>query len=267
MYKVKIDNLNIKQIAESGQCFRWKMIGKDTCCIVAYDNTVCVTQRDNEFIFDCEKEQWDRIWRDYLDIDTDTDYLQLATLINTGKDEHLKKAYKHGSGIRILRQDLWEIIVTFIISQNNNIKRIANSVEMLCKRCGKLIDAENDIYSFPKPYETTDDVFDDKTMGFGYRSEYLREIYAYARNNPNWLDNLKKMSYDEAMESLLERKGIGNKVANCICLFGLHHVDAFPIDTHVKQLFEKYYADGFDFERYIGMAGIVQQYLFYYELQ
>ena len=74
------------------------------------------------------------------------------------------------------------------------------------------------------------------------------------------------MSYDEAMDSLLERKGIGKKVANCICLFGLHHVDAFPIDTHVKQLLDKYYQDGFDFERYKGVAGIIQQYLFYYEL-
>ena len=82
----------------------------------------------------------------------------------------------------------------------------------------------------------------------------------------NLLDNLRKMSYDEAMESLLSRKGIGKKVANCICLFGLHHVDAFPIDTHVKQLLDKYYSDGFDFERYKGVAGIIQQYLFYFEL-
>lgn len=74
------------------------------------------------------------------------------------------------------------------------------------------------------------------------------------------------MSYDEAMENLLTRKGIGKKVANCICLFGLHHVDAFPIDTHVKQLLDKYYCDGFDFERYKGVAGIIQQYLFYFEL-
>lgn len=111
-----------------------------------------------------------------------------------------------------------------------------------------------------------DEVFDDRSMGFGYRAPYLKEIYEYGANNPDWLDNLRKMSYDEAMESLLTRKGIGKKVANCICLFGLHHVDAFPIDTHVKQLLDKYYSDGFDFERYKGVAGIIQQYLFYFEL-
>ena len=75
------------------------------------------------------------------------------------------------------------------------------------------------------------------------------------------------MTYDQAMEELLQRKGIGKKVANCICLFGLHHVEAFPIDTHVKQLLEKYYPKGFDFDRYRGVAGIIQQYLFYYELK
>ena len=75
------------------------------------------------------------------------------------------------------------------------------------------------------------------------------------------------MDYEKAMKSLLERTGIGPKVANCICLFGLHHVDAFPVDTHVKQLLSKYYQNGFDFEYYKGVAGIIQQYLFYYELK
>ena len=103
-------------------------------------------------------------------------------------------------------------------------------------------------------------------MGFGYRAGYLKEIYAYAEENPKWLDSLRNLGYDEAMNCLLERKGIGKKVANCICLFGLHHVEAFPIDTHVKQFLQEYYSDGFDFERYEGVAGIIQQYLFYYEL-
>ena len=99
-----------------------------------------------------------------------------------------------------------------------------------------------------------------------YVAEPSEADYEYAKENPKWLDELKTMSYDDAMQSLMERKGIGKKVANCICLFGLHHVDAFPIDTHVKQLLAKYYQNGFDFDRYKGVAGIVQQYLFYYEI-
>ena len=148
----------------------------------------------------------------------------------------------------------------------NNIKRITNSVELLFIRCGRTLQGSMARYDFPKPDEAGDEIFEDRSMGFGYRAAYLRELFEFARMTPDWLDNLKKMSYDEAMAELLKRKGIGKKVADCICLFGLHHVDAFPIDTHVKQLLNEYYKDGFDFEKYKGVAGIIQQYLFYYEL-
>lgn len=265
MYKAKIDNLDLKQIADSGQCFRWKNTGENEYTIVAFDKAIKITQDGNEFIFDCDEDEWNSVWRNYLDMDTD--YAGIAKLIADGTDEHLKKAYAYGSGVRILKQDLWEMIVTFMISQNNNIKRITNSVDLLCSRCGRPIEGHEGMYTFPKPGEVADEVFEDRSMGFGYRASYLKEIYSYGLQNSDWLDKLRKMSYDEAMTSLLERKGIGKKVANCICLFGLHHVDAFPIDTHVKQLLDKYYSDGFDFERYNGVAGIIQQYLFYFELQ
>ncbi len=265
MYKAKIDNLDLKQIADSGQCFRWKNTGENEYTIVAFDKAIKITQDGNEFTFDCDEDEWNSVWRDYLDMDTD--YAGIAKLIADGTDEHLKEAYAYGSGVRILKQDLWEMIVTFMISQNNNIKRITNSVDLLCSRCGRPIEGHEGMYTFPKPGEVADEVFEDRSMGFGYRASYLKEIYSYGLQNPDWLDKLRKMSYDEAMTSLLERKGIGKKVANCICLFGLHHVDAFPIDTHVKQLLDKYYSDGFDFERYNGVAGIIQQYLFYFELQ
>ena len=267
MYKTKIDNLDLKQIADSGQCFRWKNTGENEYTVVAFDRALRIKQDGNEFELDCDEADWNNIWKSYLDMDTD--YAGIAKLIADGDDAHLKEAYAYGSGVRILRQDLWEMIVTFMISQNNNIKRITNSVDLLCRRCGHKIDGSaegEELYTFPKPLEVPDEVFDYRSMGFGYRAPYLKEIYEYGANNPDWLDNLRKMSYDEAMESLLSRKGIGKKVANCICLFGLHHVDAFPIDTHVKQLLDKYYSDGFDFERYKGVAGIIQQYLFYFEL-
>ncbi|MDY4999351.1 MAG: 8-oxoguanine DNA glycosylase, partial [Lachnospiraceae bacterium] len=89
----------------------------------------------------------------------------------------------------------------------------------------------------------------------------------YGQEHPELLALLPKLSYAEAMEELVRINGIGPKVANCVCLFGLHHVEAFPIDTHVRQLLDKYYPDGFDYEYYGGNAGIIQQYLFYYELK
>lgn len=267
MYKIEIPNMNLKQIADSGQCFRWKQMesaGTLKYSIVAFGKYLEIEQDGQMFTLSCDEDEWNEVWRGYFDMDTD--YEDIKRRIEESDDDHLKLAFEKGNGIRILKQDLWEIIVSFIISQNNNIKRITKSVDDLCTRSGYLCDGEKTGYRFPLPGEIDYSLFDDKTMGFGYRNTYLREIYEYAAEHPDWLGELKQMSYDDAMQSLLERKGIGKKVANCICLFGLHHVDAFPIDTHVKQFLEKYYPDGFDFERYEGVAGIVQQYLFYYEL-
>lgn len=264
MYKIKIDNMNLKQIANSGQCFRWKEISKNQYAVVAFGRCLKMSQCGNEFSFDCTKEEWDEIWSEYFDMTTD--YGDIGRIINESKDEHLIEAYNLGSGMRILKQDLWEIIVSFMISQNNNIKRISKSVELLCERGNKKAKGCEDFYAFPGPFDIDLEIFMDSSMGFGYRASNLKELFIYTRENPNWVDNLKEMTYDDAMAALMERKGIGKKVANCICLFGLHHVDAFPIDTHVRQLLDKYYKDGFDFEKYKGIAGIIQQYLFYYEL-
>ncbi|MCR5145105.1 MAG: 8-oxoguanine DNA glycosylase [Lachnospiraceae bacterium] len=269
MIEKKIKHFDLRQIADSGQCFRWELLDEDesgcTYRIPAFDTYIEVAQTygSDVFRFSCTEDEWEDIWYKYFDLSTD--YVAIEEVILGSGDEHLIESYEYGSGVRILQQDLWEMIVTFMISQNNNIKRIRNSVDMLCKRCGKEIGSG--VYTFPKPGEVPSDIFLDKTMGFGYRGPYLAEIFEFAKDNPQWINDLKKLSYGDALDALMERKGIGAKVANCICLFGLHHVEAFPIDTHVKQLLEKYYSDGFDFDRYEGFAGIIQQYLFYYELQ
>lgn len=258
---VKIDHLNLKQIAESGQCFRWKKKENDTYVIPAvrqgnreFDELV-ITQRGDQFEVSCSEDDWNSQWRKYFDLDTDYNYIE-TKIMNSG-DAHAIEAFRQGSGIRILRQSLWEIIATFLISQNNNIKRITASVEEICRRNGG---------AFPYPGDIDTAIFEDRTLGLGYRAPYLTDIFRYAEDNPDWLCSLYEMDYEEAFATLKLRTGIGPKVANCICLFGLHHVEAFPIDTHVKQLLEKYYPDGFDFEYYEGCAGIIQQYLFYYEL-
>lgn len=275
MYTVEIDHLCLKQVAESGQAFRWKQISDNVYSLVVAGRYIEILQDGNSFTFSCCQDDFVKFWSNYFDMSTD--YNSIEKRISDSADEHLKEAFSKGSGVRILRQELWEMIVTFMISQNNNISRITGSVEKLCDRCKVPLDKKEildtidierpDRYSFPMPEQIDFSIFDDKTMGFGYRADYLREIYQYARNHPEWIDDLKSMKYEDAMKSLMERKGIGTKVANCICLFGLHHIDAFPIDTHVKQLLEKYYKDGFDFERYQGIAGVIQQYLFYFELK
>lgn len=259
-----IDNMNLHQIAASGQCFRWKQTGEDEFTIPpiskegAGSSPLTISGKGNAFSLSCNENDWQEAWRNYFDIDTD--YGLIGKSIKESGDEYLIRAYEFGSGIRILNQNLWETIVSFIISQNNNIKRISGSIEKIATLAG-LPGGR-----FPQADELASKAFDDPALGLGYRVPYLKDLFEYKLMNPDWLVRLKEMNYSEAYEELLKRNGIGPKVANCICLFGLHHVEAFPIDTHMKQILERYYPQGFPFEKYEGFAGIVQQYMFYYKL-
>ncbi len=251
-------------ICDSGQCFRWRKFDDNRVRVVAFGRVLDILKTEIGYEVDCEESEWNDIWAPYFDMDTD--YAHVESLIRNFKDNHLVEAFEKGFGIRILKQDLWEVIVSFLISQNNNISRIKNSIEALCKTAGKKIDGYDAEYAFPGPCDISKDFFCENNLGLGYRVPYLEEMFEYARNNPEWLSYLENLSYEQARAELLKRKGIGPKVADCICLFGLHHIEAFPIDTHVKQLLLKYYPDGFDHEYFKGVAGIVQQYLFYYEI-
>ncbi len=268
--KLFIDHFDVDMIAKSGQCFRIVNVSPGEYRVIAFGRVLYVKECNDGsrcYEFSCDEAEFDSIWRDYFDLSTD--YGLIEKKIMSAGDEHLKEAYRTGNGIRILKQDLWEIIITFIISQNNNIPRIRNSVEALCKAAGlKAEGARNGeiLYRFPGPCELDVDVFKDSSLGLGYRNVYLRDMFLYARENPEWLNGLHKLSYADARESLLARKGIGPKVADCISLFGLHHIEAFPIDTHVKALLAKYYKDGFNHEYFAGVEGIIQQYLFYFEI-
>ncbi len=265
MYEIVDDYMDLEQIAKSGQCFRWKKQEDNTYSVVAFGSYLRMQQEGNRIIFSCDEKEWHDIWYEYFDMGTD--YAGIGKLIEASQDEYLKQAYAASKGIRILKQDIWEVIVSFLISQNNNIPRITGSVEKICNRAGAHIkQGDSTCYGFPKPCEVSDEFWDDSTLGLGYRNIYLKEMFAFARENPEYLNQIKTLSYDEAFESLIGHKGIGTKVANCICLFGLHHINAFPVDTHIKQILEKHYSNGFDFERYDGVAGVIQQYLFYYEL-
>lgn len=262
--RIKLDHFDMVRIAKSGQCFRWVVEDKDLVSLIAFGKYLRIRKVGDELDFSCTGEEWESIWADYFDLPTD--YNEIEHKIRDYREPHLLEAFELGQGIRILQQDLWEIIVSFIISQNNNITRITRTIDGFCERAGLEIEGHPGKYRFPNPGEIDLDIFADRTLGFGYRADYLRKIYEFGADNPEWLSELKAMDYKAARESLLQRTGIGPKVADCICLFGLHHIEAFPIDTHVKQLLEKYYAEGFPFEFFDGVAGIIQQYLFYYEL-
>ncbi|MCR4946072.1 MAG: 8-oxoguanine DNA glycosylase [Lachnospiraceae bacterium] len=266
MTEIKTDYFDPKSIALSGQCFRWRETEDGGFRVPAFGKLLTIHKvGDRTFEMGCDSREFDEIWRDYLDISGD--YGRAAKAVLSSDDDYLKGAFKIGEGVRILRQDLWETVVSFLISQNNNIPRIKKSIEALCNEFGEEI--EDGIFSFPSAERLAENstLLSDKRFGLGYRDAYIREISEYVCEDPGWLEALKNMDRDEAYAELIKRTGIGPKVANCICLFGLHHIDAFPVDTHVRQILDAHYPEGFDFERYKGFAGVVQQYMFFAKQQ
>ena len=253
MYTTQIDHMNLHQIANSGQCFRWQQINDNTYKIPAFGKELAISQDGNSFILSCDENEWNSLWKNYFDVDTDTDYNEVENIIMESNDDFLKTAYQYGSGIRILRQDLWEVIISFIISQNNNIPRIRKSIEKIC--------AENN-GKFPEWYDLINVDLADK--GLGYRDEYIRNA-CYARAT-TFTDEDLESSYENAKAQLMKIKGVGEKVANCILLFSLHYLDAFPQDVHIKRILNREYDGELPDWAKSKYAGLFQQYIFYYEL-
>ena len=260
-------NLNIEQIAESGQCFRMNLMAENLYGLVAFDQYIELEQiEENVIEINCSENDYEKTWKEYFDIDYD--YGSIVDSLKEGSDEFLKEAATYGSGIRILRQDPFEMLISFIISQNKNIPSIKSCIESICEVYGnKQIDdiAGKIYYTFPTPEKLANAKKEDlRALKLGYRDEYIIGAAMNVVNGELDLKYLKSCSHDEAVETLKKIRGIGDKVANCISLFGLHHIEAFPIDIWMKRVLTDIYDNKFDYGRYLGYAGIVQQYMFYY---
>lgn len=269
MIEIKAGNFNVEQICQSGQCFRMKRLERDPAdyryCLIAGNRYLELFQQGETVFFDCSQQEFEHVWRDYFDLGTD--YGTYIGRIDP-KDSYLMKAAYLGGGIRILRQDLWEMIVSFLISQQNNIPRIRRCIENICREYGRqeMTDGGTVYYSFPAPDALA--ALEDHALmacNLGYRSKYVvraaRSVVSGALN----LEKVKEMSYPQAREELMKLFGVGEKVADCICLFALHQLDAFPVDTHINQAMGAHYKRGFPKRRYKGCRGVLQQYIFYYE--
>lgn len=255
---------NPVKTAESGQCFRWKVLSDDIVSLVAFGEYATISPKEGGYVLHTDSDSNQSKWEDYFDFETD--YEAIEDEVFSSGDAHVIECYAKGKGIRILKQELFETIVSFLISQNNNIPRIKNSIELICQKAQVKAKGSNSEFAFPSPWDMDADSFFTKDLGLGYRDVYLRDFYRFVKDNPKWLDTLSVMDYQSAKAELLKLKGIGPKVAECVLLFALHHIDAFPIDTHIKQLINKYYPEGFDRTHFEGFSGIIQQYLFYYEI-
>lgn len=261
-----IPDFDIRQIAESGQCFRFRKIGEGHYTLIAGGRFLELTQQSSTVDFFCTEEEFDGVWHPYFDLGTDYGRFKQAV---AKRDSYLQAAVTAGCGLRILRQELWETIVCFIISQQNNIPRITKCVENLCTLFGEALCRENGevYYAFPTPERLAACTLEDLApVRLGYRAKYILSAARQVALGEVDLEAIRHMKYAKAKAALLAITGVGVKVAECICLFALHHIDAFPIDTHIRQMLDAHYPKGFPLSRYKGFAGIMQQYAFYYEL-
>ena len=269
-----IENLSLKQIADSGQSFRWRELNDGSFIVIAMGEVVHLVQNGNDLIINgINPKSFNEKWFNYFDLNRD--YQKVIKSLK-GRDEYLDAAIEYGKGIRILNQELWEIIITFIISSNNNIPRIKNSIDLLSRKYGsyiKSVDGE-DYYTFPKPKALSKATLDDlRACGLGYRDKYILKTSQMVTDGIIDLDRLKKLPLKAAKKELIKLVGVGNKVADCVLLFACEKPEAFPIDTWVKKVLNKYYnlqeennkgINEFVAEHFGKYAGIAQQYLFYY---
>ena len=252
-FTYKIPCFDLKQTAYSGQVFRMIPLKEipDTWQVISQGNVCLIRQENDTFFLECEPELED-FWKNYFDLNTD--YEKMVAAIKP-EDHYLMAAAQAGKGIRILRQDTWEMIITFVISQQKTIPAIRSLVEALCRNYGthiertllassKLSEAGPSPFAFPTPEQLSRASLDDLlALKLGYRAKYIHRLCQDALEGSLNLDLLSSQNYKEAIDYLTSFYGIGKKVANCVCLFGLHHIDAFPVDTWIQKILMEHYFD------------------------
>lgn len=276
----ELKNFDLKQTLECGQVFRYEKVSDSSYVLIARNKRIRLTQKPESttlMIHNTNISEYEEIWKDYLDIETD--YSKIIDKISKD-DSHMQKAVEYGQGIRILNQDPWEMIISFIISQNKAIPHIQTCISNICQAFGEqLIDKDDEIYyAFPTIEElakATDEEL--RACKVGFRAPYIMDACQKVMDGTVVLELLPGMSTQEAKEELMKIKGIGEKVAHCVLLFGLNKTDTFPTDVWIKRVMQEVYFDNketknqdiIDFanNKYGDYAGYAQQYLFYYGRQ
>lgn len=272
------DSFHSTHIFDCGQCFRWNKID-DKCYIGIIKGAVIkVRQENNKLIFTGKsRENFKDTIRYYFDLDTNySDYKNKLSKI----DNYMAESIKFGNGIRILKQDLWECIISFIISANNNIPRI-KIIERICEKYGKQIEFEGKIYyEFPSPEELSKASIEDlRALGTGFRDKRIYNTTQMILNKEVDLEKIATLDNTEKMRcELLKLDGVGPKVADCILLFGLKRLDVFPIDVWVRRVMNDLYIHNeieekvnktelqkLAQDKFGDLKGMAQQYLFYWK--
>ncbi len=251
------DNLNIALSLDCGQAFRWRECENGVWQGIAMGKELSLLQEGNTVtFFNTSVEDFRNIWKIYFDLDRD-----YKGIIASYKDESISTACKAFPGIRILKQDEWEAICSFIISANNNIPRIKGIIERFCENFGE---KAGESYSFPTAERISKLTVEDLApIRAGFRAKYIIDAAQKIASNEVCIEKIKNLPFEDAKAELLKIKGVGEKVAQCALLYGFGRVEAFPVDVWVKRILAELYPDGFP-EEYRETQGIAQQYLFHW---
>jgi len=268
------EDFDPQHVFDCGQCFRWLKEEDDSYTGVVQGKVVNVKKENDLIIFDnTNKEDFDNIWFDYFDLGRD--YSEIKNELKV-MDEYLEKATEFGKGIRILQQDGWEMLISFIISANNRIPMIQRAINNLSQKYGKFIGEYRGkkYYAFPTPEELSQaSVEDIRACQTGFRDKYIKSVVDYVKENNENVLFYRSLNTDECIKELMKFNGVGPKVADCIALFGMQKYDTFPVDVWVKRVMEEFYVEDnlslpkirqFALEKFGDSAGFAQQYLFYY---
>ena len=269
MFSAKFDNNNVyitnyggfalPHTLDCGQAVRWEEDENGIWHGVAFNKYLKLQKLSDGTVvlYNTSKDDFEGIWRHYFDLDRD--YNEIITAIS--EDETLKKASEYAHGIRVLNQEPWETLCSFIISQNNNIKRIKGIISRLCENFGE---SKDGYYTFPTAEKIAGLTLDDlSVLRSGFRAKYILDAANKVASGEVRLENLKNAPTDGARDELMKITGVGPKVADCVLLFGLEHADAFPKDVWIKRAMQVLF-DGELPECAKPYAGIAQQYIFLY---
>ena len=270
---IQVKDFCIKQILECGQCFRYEQLSDKEYIITANNRIIKVKQHDDTLELYCDEKDFLNIWSVYFDMDRD--YSKIKEELSS-MDSHLKEAINDKYGVRLLKQDPWEMLISFIISQNKNITHIKKLIEDISKTYGSYLTTYNnkDYYAFPTVNQLSCVSEEDfRELKVGFRAPYLIDAINKVARGEVALERISKMSYDEGLNMLTQIKGVGRKVADCVLLFAYGKYEVFPTDVWVKRIIEYFYLEKESkideikifAKSYFGdLAGFAQQYLFYY---
>lgn len=256
------DDFSPEKIIKSGQCFRGCGLSLNSFRFITGRHELFLTKAgEDTYRADCSDAEWKEIWEDYFDLGRN--YTAVRQSI-PAEDVFLTEAAAYGRGIRILRQDPWEMLITFIISQRKNIPAIRQCVEKLCRRYGAPISGRKE-YAFPEPDQLAAASQQElRALGLGYRAPYIVDAASAILSGKVSLEELKGRSPQEAIDNLQQIRGVGIKVASCVCLFGLGMTSPVPVDVWIRRVLDQKYGGKNPWKRYGDNAGIAQQYAFYY---